>query len=412
MITATPTPLGVWCGWVLAGTAALAPLLAWGGNLGFAPLAALGGLLSLPAARITEEERPAALAILVMVIWAAGSMAWSPFRPGDLEEITALKLVFMAALFWSLRCGAGLASPASRLWASRIFAWGMALLGVILLIEGLTHAELYQALRIAIHDPIRPDLAAKNVAVGAFILAVLWAPATLAAARTASAWLVVPMAAGMVCASIAFGADAPLAALAIGLIAGLAVWFWPMAAPRVLAAGAAVFFLLTPLILWILEQSGLFDRVQAAAPLSWSQRMGYWRHAVGWIADHPLRGWGLDASRMFAPGIQLHPHDAALQIWLELGVIGAVAATVFWVTLFLRLGRARPDAGVAASAAAAVGFLVIAAVSFGVWQEWWLGVGAFAAATCAALSRQPALGEEGVSASLAAQASTIGRFSE
>ncbi len=39
-------------------------------------------------------------------------------------------------------------------------------------------------------------------------------------------------------------------------------------------------------------------------------------HAVDWIADKPLQGWGLDASRMFGPGIVLHPHDAALQVWL------------------------------------------------------------------------------------------------
>ncbi len=179
-----------------------------------------------------------------------------------------------------------------------------------------------------------------------------------------------------------------------------------------LAAGSAIFFLLTPTIVWLLRQTGIFAKAEAAAPLSWSQRMGYWRHAVGWIGDHPLRGWGLDASRMFAPGIQLHPHDAALQIWLELGVIGAVAATVFWVTVFLRMVRTKPDAGVAASAASAVGFLVIAAVSFGVWQEWWLGVGAFATSVCAVLLRQPARDAAGISAALGAHPSTIGRFSE
>ncbi len=216
MTADAPTRLGVWCGWVLAGAAVLAPLLAWAGPLGFAPVMALAGLLTLPATRITEEDRPAALAILVLVIWAAGSMAWSPFRPAEVDEITALKLVLMAALFWSLKSAAALASPTSRLWGLRLFAWGMALLGALLLIEALTHAEIYRGLRLAIHDPIRPDLAARNVAVGAFILAVLWAPAALAAARTAAAWLVIPMVAGLVCASIAFGADAPLAALAWG----------------------------------------------------------------------------------------------------------------------------------------------------------------------------------------------------
>ena len=391
----TPSPtavrdrLGVRCGWVLAAATALAPLVAWLGPLGFAPAAALAGLLCLPAVRIEEDDRPLVIALLVAVIWAAGSMAWSPFRPAELDEMTGLKLVAMAALFWALVCGARRTSPASRLWTLRLLAWGMALLGLVMLVEGLTGAALYQGLRAALGDPIRPDLAARNVAVAAFVLAVLWAPAALAGARICRApWLVLPMVAGLIGGSTVNGADAPLAAGALGLAAGLAVWFWPRVAPRLLAGLAAFFFLLAPLVLWAVRAVGCYEGLERAAPTSWSQRMGYWRHAVGWIADHPMRGWGLDASRMFAPGIQLHPHDSALQIWLELGVIGATAAAVFWVALFARMSRPKADAATAVSAAAASAYLVIGAVSFGVWQEWWLAVGALCAALCAALEAQ------------------------
>jgi len=147
-----------------------------------------------------------------------------------------------------------------------------------------------------------------------------------------------------------------------------------------------------PALVQGLRASGLYTQAETAAPLSWAQRMGYWRHAADWISDHPLRGWGLDASRMFSPGIQLHPHDAALQIWLELGLIGAVAATAFWAALFLRLSRPARDPAVAVAAGSAVAYLVFGAVSFGVWQEWWLGLGALtaAAATVALRGAEPA----------------------
>jgi hypothetical protein len=36
----------------------------------------------------------------------------------------------------------------------------------------------------------------------------------------------------------------------------------------------------------------------------------------------------------------------------------------------------------AAAAAAAVAYLTIGALSFGVWQEWWLAVGALAIVVC------------------------------
>ena len=132
-------------------------------------------------------------------------------------------------------------------------------------------------------------------------------------------------------------------------------------------------------------KSGLLQQVGARVELSWSMRLGYWRHAVDWIGDHPFRGWGLDASRMFGPGITLHPHNGALQVWLELGLIGAMAAAVFFAVVLARQARAARDPAAAAAVAAASAYLVMGAVSFGVWQEWWLAAGALAAAACLAL---------------------------
>jgi len=159
-------------------------------------------------------------------------------------------------------------------------------------------------------------------------------------------------------------------------------------APRALGAMAATLFLSAPGVVWLTRKLGWFQELEASVSLSWSQRMGYWRHAVDWIGDHPLRGWGLDASREFAPGIVLHPHNGALQVWLELGLIGAVAAAVFWGVLLASLSRPERDAGRAAAAATAGAYLVFSAVSFGVWQEWWLALGAVAATACRALQHQ------------------------
>ena len=150
----------------------------------------------------------------------------------------------------------------------------------------------------------------------------------------------------------------------------------------------ATLFLAAPGVVWLTRKLGWFQELEASVSLSWSQRMGYWRHATDWIGDHPLRGWGLDASREFAPGIILHPHNGALQIWLELGLIGAVSVAVFCGVLFANLSRPERDAGRAVAAATAGAYLVFSAVSFGVWQEWWLALGAVAAAACMAVQHQ------------------------
>ncbi|KQW72047.1 hypothetical protein ASE17_04030 [Phenylobacterium sp. Root77] len=384
-----PFQATAWFGWVLAFVFTLAPIAAWVGPLAFAPVAGLGGLLSLGALRINDKDRPAALAILVLVAWALASMVWSPFHPTKAEQATAMKLVLQAVLYWALFRAAGAATDGGRTLALRVLSWGMALLGALLAIEALTGAGVYQALRVAIDDPIRPDLAIKNVAQGGFVLAVLTPAAALAGWRTGGGiWPGVLMAAGITGASFGLDADAPVIALVLSTLAAWAVWRWPRGAPRAIGAGAGLFFFATPGIVWITRQLGWFQALEAQVPLSWSMRMSYWRHAADWIGDHPFRGWGVDASRMFGPGITLHPHNGPLQVWLELGLIGATAASVFWFVVIAAQGGQRRDLGRAVAVGTAVAYLTFSAVSFGVWQEWWLAVGGLAAAGCLAVQRQ------------------------
>ena len=391
--------LSVWCGWVLAALLTLTPVAAWLGPLAFAPLVAIAGLLTLPAASVRDPERPAAIALIVLVAWAVGSSIWSPYAARSFLTSSAVKLPAEGLLYWSVVSAARTASPGSRAGALQIFAWGMAGLGVVLLIEGATGAGIYRAMRQGFGAPIRPDLGVKNVAQGLFVLTLLAPSAMVAAFRAGRAvWLAPPVVAGLVVPSLVFGYDAPLIALVLSLAAGLAVYRLPKVAPRALAASAALFFLGAPAIVWAVRMLGWYEPLEARVPLSWAERMGYWRHAAGWIEDHTLRGWGLEASRMFAPGIQLHPHDSALQIWLELGLIGATAAAVFWVAVLSSTGRKRADLAAAATAATAVVYLTFGAFSFGVWQEWWLGLGALAAAACVAVQRQPARGTSTVAA--------------
>lgn len=401
-----------WCGWAVAFVFALIPLLGWLAPLGLAPAVALGGILGVGAVRISDRGLPLAVVLLLMVIWTSASIIWSPYRPDELEDATALKLVLQLACYWAFTCAAAAASPPTRVWAMRVLAWGMAGFGLLLTIEAFGGAALFSAVRVWIGDPVREDIARVKVAHGGFILAVLTPAAALAAVRAARApWLIAPMVAG-VAATYTMDADAPILALVIAGAVGLAVYRWPTWAPRVMAGLAAFFFLFAPAAIWTLLKVGLYQQIQAAVPLSWSMRMSYWRHATAWIADHPLRGWGLDASRMFKPGISLHPHDAALQYWVELGAVGAILAAAFWVLLLCGLRRDRPDAAVATSAATAAAYLTFGAISFGVWQEWWLALGALAAGACTVLLRLPAATPKRRAERSAPRASTFAPISE
>lgn len=368
--------VGVWCGWVLAGTAVLTPVLAWVGPLGFAPLMGLAGLLCLAPMRIGPGEGPLAVVLLTGVAWAAFSTLWSPHKPGGIEDSAALKLLLQLPLYWAAWVAARRADPGLRRLALRMFAWGLAAYGALLLAEAVTGGAIYRGLRDLLHDPIRPDLGRKNIAQGSFVLALLWPVAAAGGFRAgAPAWLALPMVAGTLLLAHDFASDAPVLAVGLAVLVGGLVWVWPRLAPKALALGAAGLVLIMPLVILVARLSGLGQGL----PESWEQRVGYWTYAMVQIAEHPLRGWGLDASREFSPHIQLHPHNGALQVWLELGAVGAAIAALAWIFVFRRLARDDRSLVAAAAAGSAAVYLLFGVISFGAWQEWWLALAALTA---------------------------------
>ncbi len=377
--------LAVWCGWVLVAIAAAIPPFAWLAPKGFAILVALGGLLCLPAVRLTDEDRPSLITLFGLLIWAAASTTWSLFHPRSAAANTVLKLAFELPLYWSLICAARRAAPDLQRRALYVLAWGMTGFGLVLLVETLTGGMVYQRVRDVFYHahPMRPDIAEAKLGHATFVLTALLPIAFVGAPGRLRLWLGLVMVAGAGSAAIAFGSDAPVIALVAAPSAGFAVWRWPAGGPRTLAAGAVTLFLTTPAIVWGVRRFADYEAIQRAIPLSYAERMGYWSHAVDWIAQRPLQGWGLDASRMLAPGIKLHPHDGALQIWLELGAVGAVTAAIFWGVTLLRLSRPVRNAASAATAACAAVYLLFGALNFGIWQEWWLALGALIVALAA-----------------------------
>ena len=378
--------LGIWCGGVLVAGVVLTPIAAWIGPLAFAPIVALMGLLSLPALRLRTEDRWVAVVLLLALLWAAVSATWSPWRPKHSEDAAILKLAFELPLYWSAVCGARRAAPGLQRLALRILAWSLAGLGVLLLAEAATGGAIYRTLHEAFYEPIRPDLAGKNLGETCFVMALLWPMAAAAAQRVkAPGWLVLPMVAGVVVASVPFKADAPLASVVLVVLVGLAVLRWPTGAPKTMAGVAAVLFLAMPALMLGTAAGLAAAGITVHLPLSYSMRVGYWTHALQWIAEQPIRGWGLDSSRAFSPGIALHPHDGPLQVWLELGALGALLAAAFWWLALSALSDKKPDVARAATAGSLAVYLLFGGVNFGIWQEWWLALGALVAVFAATL---------------------------
>jgi O-antigen ligase len=170
---------------------------------------------------------------------------------------------------------------------------------------------------------------------------------------------------------------------------------------RMAAALSVIAVLTAPLTLPRLADHPLVLRDADAFKTSLGHRLYIWDFAGKRIAERPFFGWGLDSSRSMPGGsdrirwnqtrMPLHPHDAALQVWLELGVPGAVlfAALLGW--LWLGLADCRwPRLYAAAAGGSLTAAIAALSASWGIWQEWWLATLAIAAFVIVLIARAAA----------------------
>lgn len=123
-------------------------------------------------------------------------------------------------------------------------------------------------------------------------------------------------------------------------------------------------------------------------------RLEIWDFISRYIMQNPLFGFGVEATRvvkdfdtamLYHEGRTiLHPHNFALQLWMEFGLLGVLLGVAFITCLMLRIGRLPPrHARIMLPTLLAT--LTVASTSYGIWQGWWLGL-LFAVAASAMLA--------------------------
>ncbi len=379
----------------------LTPLVGYLGARGFAPLIGIMGLLCLPLVRPTRGDWKLWGVLAALAAWAMISGLWSPMIPDpdapltkQLERFTGLHLALQLLLSGGFVLGVKRMSAETARSSLVALSWGMLLLAAILLVEGATQAAIYQRAQLVIHQTVRPDLAVRNVALGGYVLAVLFWPVGVMLWEAKRRIMVGTIALAVVFSTVFLRGDSPTLALGVSALAFFAVQRWGKRAVLTLGGFAVGFFLLAPSLMLVLQKIGVFGLLHNHLPASWRARLDIWSFTNARILEDPLQGWGLDASRMFPGYIHLHPHNSAVQLWFELGLIGAALGAAFWGLIFWRVaqadgiehkGPARTFA--AAACAMAMVYLLIGAISFSLWQEWWICLGAFGMAACVALRR-------------------------
>jgi len=193
-------------------------------------------------------------------------------------------------------------------------------------------------------------------------------------------------------------------AVAGGVAVALGVYLCRKHTSRIFAALVAAGVLLAPMVPGKILDPVSIGNIESF-PNAAAHRLYIWEFAADKIIEKPLAGWGMNGSRALPSGkgravhpvrgdmghiMPLHPHNFALQVWLELGLPGAVLLAAFLALLILRLNRPDMDklhsalfTGQLAAGVVLIGFGV------GIWQSWVMATFWLSAALGAMMQKRP-----------------------
>ncbi|MGE3623819.1 MAG: O-antigen ligase family protein [Bdellovibrionales bacterium] len=134
-------------------------------------------------------------------------------------------------------------------------------------------------------------------------------------------------------------------------------------------------------------------------PPSWQDRIEIWDYISYRILEKPVLGWGLGTSAILPfeqpHGAQYHfrlaqaphPHNALLQLWVELGLAGVALGIGFLLLVLFRTRNLRPDVAPFALGALTAS-LCLSLIAYNLWSDSLWAAFALCAFVFALLERQ------------------------
>lgn len=370
---------------------------------------ALGAMLLAAALRRQHLGDKGGLPLVAAILLLTGASAiWAVDPPGTLAKTIQLA-TFLAALL-AMRGYADAWSESERETLIRwsLIGWGIA--AAIPAIDAVLHKPI--AVLIASVPWVNPR-GSRLLSASAFVykncavILTMTALPVFAELLRRRRWIPLAAAAAFLLIAILYtGSSSALMALLAGVLAWGLHWLCPRAMRWVMSVGVVVLPLAMPLVPMFVDRVAV-TRAIPNFPPSFYQRLEIWNFALERIRERPILGWGFDAARAIPGGndkfhvsfqvpwmpefyetstefMPLHPHNGGLQIWLELGGVGALLlAVALWRLVQTQVGPTRESSVMAGFVAAA---LVPSTVAFGMTQSWWL---ALLAMTWAAIKALP-----------------------
>jgi O-antigen ligase len=356
-----------------------------------------------------------ALPALAFLVWAGLSVVWAVTPDRSLHVLGGSAVLFIGAVI--CLTGMNRLSGDNRQRFLTALAAGLLIAVLMMLFESYTGYRLTRLVRwLDWPDVIKPGTGGLNLAAfmknGIVIaIAVLWPAAVwlwCRGYRTAAVFL--PL-----CLTAVILKNAHHTAL-VALLAGMTVFalhlLQPVLIRKLLLTIAVLWIAVAPPVMAVLVEKGAAtdaDQRPAGLPSSLIGRLVIWDFSVEKIAEKPVAGWGIGSARDIPGGrekvdimerhpdgglrvlftdfrLPLHPHNQLLQVWLELGAVGAAGLAAMLIALFWPSRHHQVHRLVSATEGACLaGLFVFANSSFGLWQNWWIALCLLALAWCRCL---------------------------
>ena len=396
------------------------------------------GSLALAAGPVLYFARNAMQVLVVLLVIALFIPSWSELRDSLIRRACENWIIFLfvavglLSVFWSLDTAQSLERALRLGWE---FFIGLALIVGFssleesrrrLVIEfcasGFSFTAIFITFYLGVYrllgdDHISPmalhDMA-RGFSRGTAIHAILAIPLGFALwtlnKRSASALVVV----SAITAAIVVLKLSPSLAIAAGFLTFCIVFLLPHSRYIFYTVFMSL-LVFAPLVLPLPVQNKIVCEL-AEIKFSAAHRIIIWNFTDQKIAERPLLGWGLDTSRL-VPGhdtpvniskicadqnattnrkftsplsMPLHPHNAPLQIWLEMGALGIVASALLMWTIIARMQAAyqeRLQRAILTATFAAT--YVVLCVSFSLFQGWFMASLFFVAAVLPLCLKKP-----------------------
>lgn len=354
----------------------------------FAPRAtammlAVAGVLALPA--LMTYHSAAAQMLYRLRYWLVGAIAfllWGALGVSSLSHV--LEKVYLPAIGYLL-AGVALWTGVRQLsvaQAQKLWRWmvvGFVVSAILFAIEWLGKMPMNSFIN-ELKDKGRPhsyDLD-RGLVLISFMLwplllglvyyakSVLWSRLLL--------WSLPPVMAFLVGHTMS---QASMVGLVVSYLALICWQIFPRVTPYFMQAGILSGFMAAPWIALWLER--IFGTDRSLWPdASAGDRIAIWVDTVGHILQRPLTGYGFEAVRYFEGlgAYRGHPHSAPLQLWAELGVMGALVVAIMLGAIVRHICAVSPrqeDAwGQRLMLASVAGWVLVSSVSYGIWQGWWM----------------------------------------